>query len=325
MGGMSEEPESLAPRHPLYLDVPMMTSFLAYLEGGVAESLERISTSKDDISRQREGGAGLKVPSVFSMLGFDASGRMASTTASGSTDEVKIARQHTSASLFNLLYDQLQAESMLKTFGGAAEDLSTLVIGDLVQVTGRYVGNPLEDVLAVVNQLLPYFAPDASTSAREASSHREAGRSGNPAKKAAARPRTPEELAAQAAEESSRFGMAVVQQMYVEIQSSSVSDVMLRTDSGLRIVATVAREFLTEQVAAMLRSSHATVLGKITALPGESESINLTRRTAMGAMDGEQARDILNSFTGDDGMAWNTEDPIVNGPTAQIMPLAIYI
>ena len=204
--------------------------------------------------------------------------------------------------------------------------LADLAIGDLVEV---HIGNPLEDFLVVVHQLLPYFADDtdSDTTSQDANSGKNARKSGNPAKKAAAAPA--EELAAdeaaKQAQQAQRFGIAVMRQMYVEIQESTVSDVMLKTDSGVRIVATVAREFLTEQVAAMLRSSYATILGKVTALPGDSESINLTRRTAMGAMDGEQARQVLNSFTGTEAQEWNPEDPIVLGPTAQIVPLAIHV
>lgn len=335
---MSEDATGAPPRHPLYLDVPMMTSFLAYLEGGVADTLERVSTSKADVSKQKEGGAGVKVPSVFSILGFDASGRMASTTASGTVDEFKIARQHTSASLFNLLYDELQAQSMIKTFGGSADDLSELRIGDLVELDGRYTGNPLEDLLAVVNQFLRYFASDGTddTSSADIGPREAAKRSGNPAKKSQAGRLTAEAVAAQeaarlqaeerAAQQAEQaFGLVVAQQMLVEVQGSPVADVVLKTESDLRIVATVAREFLTDQVSALLRSSNATILGKVTALAGEGEAINLTRRTVMGALGGEQVREILNSATGSEGFAWNTEDPIVSGPTAQVMPLAIYI
>jgi hypothetical protein len=330
---MSEDATATPPRHPLYLDVPMMTSFLAYLEGGVADSLERVSTSKADTSSQREGGAGAKIPSILSFVGLDLSGRMASTAASGMVDEFKIARQHTSASLFNLLYDNLHAQSMVKKFEGGPEGLSQLTIGDLIEVQGRYVGNPLEDLLALLSQMLPYFAPD-ETGASHSDERRtsSAGRSGNPAKRAQSRPATAEELAAQElarqqqeAEENSALGFRLMQQMYLDVQASTVSDVVLRTESSVRIVATVAREFLTEQVSALLRSSNATILGKVTALLSESDSVNLTRRTVLGAMNGEQARDLLNGATGPEGFAWNSEDPIVFGPTAQVMPLAIYI
>lgn len=326
----TEDPTSTPPRHPLYLDVPMMTSFLAYLEGGVADSVEQVSMSKADSSRQRDGGGGLKAPSVFGLLGLDLSGRISSTDASGSTEEVKIARLHTSASLFNLLYDRLHGESMVKAFDGNEEHLNTLTNGDLVEVDGRYEGNPLEDVLAVFNQIIPYVWPEDSEPAgpRDSKSEKATRRSGNPAKKSqgthtalgAQLDRTSED-----SDEDQQIGVRLIQQMHTEVRGSSVSDVVLKTESDLRIVATVAREFLTDQVSAMLRSSQVTVLGKVTAIADHSESINLTRRTVMGAFDGDQARQMLSDATSGGGLMMNSADPIVTGPTIQVMPLAIYV
>ena len=71
----AEPPAAPGLFHPVYLDVPMMISFLA-LRDGVA--FEDTTTRRDSqtTSRERERSARVRRPSLGSLLGFDASGRM---------------------------------------------------------------------------------------------------------------------------------------------------------------------------------------------------------------------------------------------------------
>jgi hypothetical protein len=318
---MTDAPPKV-PRHPLYLDVPMMTSFLAYLEGGVAAKIEQVTTATADATKQKEGGAGLKTPSIMGLLGVDISGKLAATSSTNSSEELRVARQHTSASLFNVLHDQLRSGALLHSLS-TSDQLDGLAAGDIVELSGRYEGNPLEDLLAMMNQLLPYIDVDESNRTPEGNGS--AKRSGNPARKAAAgKAPDPATAAAEAAKSASNAGIQLFRQMHRDVQESPVSDVVLRTESGLRVVATVAREFFTTEVSAMLKASNATVVGKVTSVE-RTDPINLTRRTVLGAMDSDQARQMLLSIGESEDFNFAVTDPIVEAPTLQLMPLAIYI
>ena len=192
--------------HPVYLDVPMMISFLAALRGGVTfgDTLTRRDARTD--SKQREAAAKVKLPSLGSLLGFDASGRMGRSEETEASEETQAVRQHTAASLFNALYEALDEEGLLRRIESAA-DLTDVATGEVVEIAGDFVGNPLEPVVAFFKQAVPYFdmareasdmpPPDVGklyaevaqvqVEAEELSDRAAAaGRSGNPAMKAQA-------------------------------------------------------------------------------------------------------------------------------------------
>src|ERR1700680_4428832 len=87
--------------YPVYLDVPMLISFLAALEGGV--SLEDQSTSRLSRSSgsEREGKIRAGLPSILSLLSLDMSGRLSAKSEDQTGEETVAVRRHTEASLFN--------------------------------------------------------------------------------------------------------------------------------------------------------------------------------------------------------------------------------
>jgi hypothetical protein len=109
--------------------------------------------------------------------------------------------------------------------------------------------------------------------------------------------------------------------MYEDVKVSPVSDVLISTDEGLSLVATVAREFFTEQVSAQLRSSVVNVIGKVALVSG-SEPINLMRRTVLAMADEADTADMFSGFP---GMQNSSERIHIQPPFVQVMPLAIYI
>jgi hypothetical protein len=163
---MSEPSPGYSLLHPVYLDVPMMVSFLAHLEGGV--SVEEEQTAKQSGARQRllKGRAGLRA-----RLGPIGSGDFG---AEGSTErreedslESKTSRHHTAASLFNLLYDYLTEDGQLVQVEDSG-DLDPLRPGQLVELTGEYLGNPLEESLALLAAFMPYIKAQKEAEAEQA-------------------------------------------------------------------------------------------------------------------------------------------------------------
>lgn len=149
--------EALRVLHPVYLDVPMMVSFLASLTGGVSFEDETTHRSASSSERGREAGGGIRLPSIGSLFGLDASGRVHRQEQDDDSQEVKAVRQHTAASLFNALYETLKNEHSVIRIDDA-EDLKRLRPGDIVEITGEFVGNPLQEIIGFFAQALPYFA-----------------------------------------------------------------------------------------------------------------------------------------------------------------------
>lgn len=318
--------------HPVYLDVPMMTSFLAHLEGGVAvheEATERESGARE---RALKGRAGLRLrlfPLGDGEVGIEGSQQRRDETSF----EYRTERHHTAASLFNILYDYLQEDEQVISLSLASQ-LAELHSGELIELAGEYLGNPLEEVLAFFATILPYIEAqeEVEKSALEAAAKKAKGshRSGSPAKRAAA-PAAEQEAAAaltvlqESLENRDReFGARMVLRMGEDISVAPVHDLLFRTSEGLAAVVTVSSEFSSRTTNEYLRAGGFRVVGKVTRVVNEGDSINLTRRTVLGAAGPAVAQQIVGSVQGTD-VQLDVANPIVEGPAVQILPMAIFI
>lgn len=354
-------PDSPSLLHPVYLDVPMMVSFLASLEGGVAFEDETTRSSRTTTSRERSASGGVRIPALSSLLGFDASGRMGKTDSGEQGEETKVVRQHTAASLFNSLHDALTEGDLVNRIE-SVDVLEQVNPGDVVEICGEFVGNPLEEVLAFIGQALPYLdisqedvdvdpevvaaeAAEAETLMEQAQALEEqaaeARRSGSPAKQAAAseleqraaETKANAESKAQSAMElfeplaekqNQEIGLQLLVQMKDDLTHSPVHDMVIR-GPGFDAVLTLASEFFTDAANAFLRAGVFRVVGKATRVLQAEDQINLARRTVLGAAGPDLARDLLQGIGDNDVIQLETVDPIVEDPAVQILPLAVYL
>ncbi len=224
-------------------------------------------------------------------------------------------RHHTAASLFNILYGYLREDDECRDVS-EPEHLIELKAGQLIEFTGEYLGNPLEDILNFFGALKPYLDPDVTPAAAPANA-----RSGNPAKKAAAA------AAAQPApaQATDNEGLKLMAMMAKDIEASPVHDLLFETSEGLEAVVTVATEFYNEGTKENLREGEFRVVGKVTKVLQDGDSINLTRRTVMGATGSDMAQDTIDGFRNVDELSLNVADPIVSGPAVQVLPMSIFV
>jgi hypothetical protein len=135
-------------RYPLYLDVPMMISFLASLQDGIA--YDKTVNRKTARGRKRWGQAeaGLKLPPVTALLSFNAQGKLAREGKQDESEEEQVVRRHTEASFFNILYKALLDDGAVRNIDSLDQaDWTELHSGELVQVTGEVFRNPLQQVV----------------------------------------------------------------------------------------------------------------------------------------------------------------------------------
>jgi hypothetical protein len=128
--------------YPLYLDVPMMTSFAAAIQDGIAYGSD-ITQRKDQqrsVSREAEGRAGIPFMSIFStLLSLDARGKITGDKAAGEGEEIKLVRRHTEASLFMRLRQTLMDDNRILQIK-SIDDLEPLKGSEqayLVEINGQ--------------------------------------------------------------------------------------------------------------------------------------------------------------------------------------------
>jgi len=309
--------------HPLYLDVQMMFSFLAYLQGGVALGGEGVWTATGSVESTGKASGKLKLPFLAPLLGAELSADGSRAAKSSDSAEYKAAWHHTAASLFNALYAYLHEDGKVFELS-SPNDLVDLKHGSLVELEGQYLGNPFEAVLALAAQFASYR--DAGLTEGPGQPPKDPKRSGNPAARSnASRPRSQEEIEAQAEKEAQDFGLRISLQMRDELARSPVRDVLLVTGEGLRVVLTAAAEYFSDETREFLRSGQFKVIGKVTRILTESDELNLTRRTIIGAAGPEVARQIVQGFSTLPNIYSADPDPIISSPAVQILPMSIFI
>lgn len=326
MAKRDEEPSARGPLtgselvHPIYLDVPMMVSFLAAAEGGVSFEGESKPIEGTQTAKEREAGGGFRLPGLGSLLSFDASGRLKNADTGTTSSEVTTVRRHTEASLFNLLRARLNADGAVTNLTSEAQ-LSELKAGDLIQVAGEVSGNPLEQILDLLARIAPYLgldleAPSGKSSGSGLGNQKRNKQRGNQQGRQA---QTQEDEAALGQEEIRLF-----MTMRADLESATVRDLVLDGPDDIRAVLTLSREFLHESSEDYLLGGHFTVLGKVTRVLELGDHINLTRRTALRLMGPEHTREMVAGINSDADVELDVGDPVVEDSGIQLLPLAIF-
>lgn len=188
-------------------------------------------------------------------------------------------------------------------------DVAGVAPGDLVAVRGRSRGNPMLTLLDFVGTSLPLVLDAAPSRPRRAAS-RAAG-AGDPA-------------AGDTAAEQQRVMAGVVAAAREQLRSAAVLDVVLVTDAGLTVVLVLPRASVGAECEALLQDGTFEVVGKVTAVVGEGAGINLLRRSVLGAGGPEPGREVLGLLE-ESGLQLDVGDPLVTGPTLQVLPLAVLL
>lgn len=310
--------------HPIYLDVPMMLSFLAHLEGGVSVSESERTTATGARERYLKARGGIRAK-LFAIGDANFEGEGSHQNREETQTESQTERHHTEASLFNLLYDYLTEDGKAILID-EPNHLTDLQSGQLVEFSGEFLGNPIENVLAFFDAFLPYMEedePEKGSPAPKPPTKAQRNRSGNPAVKASAALQQTQQPIAE--DNNSEEGIRVLRRMSQDMKSAPVHDLLFRTEHELEAVVTVASLYYSATTTEHLRAGKFRVVGKVTRVLGEGQSINLMRRTVLGVAGPALANNVLSSVTNSDDFHLDVPDAIVSGPAIQVLPMAIFI
>jgi hypothetical protein len=311
--------------HPIYLDVPMMVSFLAAVEGGVSFEDETRMVEGAESSKEREASIGLKLPALVSLFGVDASGRYKDAGTDSTSNEVRTVRRHTEASLFNLLRARLEADDAVVQLADAAS-LQGLETGDLVEVAGEIKGNPLQEVLDFVERFAPYMGINLDAKPSGTHKQRRNKQRGNQSLRQMQQNEEQSQQSDQQDDEVplSEEDVRLYLTMRADLDRAGVRDLVLDGPEGMRAVLTLSREFLHSSSEEYLLGGRFKVLAKVTRVLTNGDFINMTRRTALGVAGPELSREIVGAFRNQSDLSIEVSDPVVEEPGVQLLPLAIF-
>jgi len=194
----------------------------------------------------------------------------------------------------------------------SAADLDGVAVGDVVEIRGESLGNPLFTALDFVATMLPLVV--------------------GPEPPVDARPRRPAPTAAAAAARAAADDEAGTQRVLIGtvlaardgLRANAVVDVLLRTERGLTAVLVLDRTALTSAGEEQLRDGTFRVVGKVTSVLGADDHINLFRRTPIAATGVEASRDMVSELI-EAGVEVEVSDPVVQGPAVQVLPFVVLV
>lgn len=326
---MSEtEPPSLVQLvHPLYLDVPMMTSFLAAIEDGIAygSSVKLIQATQRQLGTAGEAEAGIPSLGILSsVLNLSLRGKIEKNQTTDDNEEVEQVRKHTEASLFMRLRSILQEDKQIIVVNDDS-DLSRVEHGSLVEATGQIFRSPAGEALDAafrVMSMLGLRVPEEAALSSQKQGGRQGGRQSQPQMDAL------EELTQALERPTSDFLLRFMHRLRDDLTKSKIVDVVMKlpNSKNLSIVIAVSSEFLHEGDFEHLLSGQYTVLGKATRVLRNEGMINLYSRSTLSSLLGEkkmqEAVDVLQeNFVNSD----TKRSEHIFPPAIQLIPLAIFV
>lgn len=315
---MSEQVELV---HPLYLDVPMMTSFLAALEDGVAYGADVRRRQQRQSTTAGSGDAPLAEPQasiLASLFDFNLRGEITGNNAVGDSEEVTLIRKHTEASLFMRLRRLLQSNALLTEID-SVQLLPSIRHSSLVEITGQITRNPLSDILEAFSRFATFMgvAIPAGNSPKPQGSKSHQGNQ--------RRQQLPGGQAAAVSIDQPTLDL--FSRMQKDMEESKVLDVVMHpmTIPDLTVVIALGVEFMQQGTLDYILSGNFTVLGKVSRVLKEDETINLFQRSAFSFFDSSLVGSAFEGIQKSDGLNLSKQASVVKAPALQIIPLAIYV
>lgn len=145
--------------YPIYLDTPMMTAFLASLEGGISE--ETSIEGKTTNSKEKSGKVsfGIKVSELISSLvGANAEADLSRKVSDNLESQYKSTIKFPNATLFIRLRNLLAEQNVIKKID-SLKSFDKVSIGDIIEVQGLTKSPPSFELRNIATQLMPVVIP----------------------------------------------------------------------------------------------------------------------------------------------------------------------
>ena len=148
--------------HPIYLDVPMLVSFAAAVQGELALEAEVTAEKKGSGSTAANASGKFGLSKLFqALVDASASVELAGKISNESNEIRKESRSYTEASIAIILYHQLQQSGDYIVKLESVEDIQKYTPGTLVEIAGTVEKNAVDAVIDYLDaaDILSRMAP----------------------------------------------------------------------------------------------------------------------------------------------------------------------
>jgi hypothetical protein len=322
--------------YPIYLDTPMMTAFLASLEGGLLEETTFESKLADAQESARTGAFSIKVANLLSnLVAPEARAELAKKVSESLEAHYKSNLRFPNASLFIRLRELLLDQEAIKV-SKSAEQIGEVSVGDLVEFNGAAIPGPAYQIRRAFAQMLPIIGPINDVQiAQLDQTLATLGNAviGQPIKigKDTSTPSNPQDLkavkgmiAAQQAKMRAEASMyQAMGDVFTNLFPQDNLETILFRGQDFQAVARIYPALVRDERIQDIYDANWHCLGKVIATLSEAEEYDLLKGSVISYMAKDQFPSLTNILNNEDINVQTTE-PKVKGPALVLATLAIF-
>lgn len=287
---------------PVYLNQRIVFDLIAMLQDGMS-TVTRITSSEGNKTNdsQKYGTSFGLGQALSSLLKIDVSGERNKLTEGKAETQKSEERVHTPASLFQKLRSILIEKDKLKV----ADQAYSPRPGDIIEFSTSLRRNPIihsMDIFCGLLELATAFTPPQQQSSNKKNRSN-----------------------------SNDLGLLKTQLMKLADEFKTGDSIDVVSDLSVwkyKAVITLEKEYLNDPSMSDLVDGHFQVAGKvIRVIDSESESVDLLRKSSMGAMKKETLQTAFSQFTNASDVGGFDVPKIemeIKGPVIQLIPIAIF-
>lgn len=310
--------------YPIYLDTPMMISFVAALEGGYA--LENALKYTNEAS----GGMAGQVSGEFGLSKIFTSLAAANIKGSGSLDgkltkseESQIILKHTEASLFMRLRDELISKDRILFLDDYNEEKWKQIQSlDIVEISGILHLSPINEIIRMAERFIPFMQPPVTQQPTHSNGNRNKSSRANVQLAGTASVTT-----APANVSNAEATISLIKGLRADLEASPLFDMLLKSEGqwNKSAIIDLSADVLSLDHQERLRCGKVFVLGKATRILAPGESISLYRRSVFGYAAQDIITQLAHEFNSIPGISVKLEAAAIEHPAVEIVPMAIYV
>ena len=299
--------------HPIYLDVPMLVSFAAAIQGGLSLESEVTREKEANKSGSAKVAGKFGLSNLFSNLFDVAAEADISGSAAGRNQETRHElKSHTEASIAILLYDELRRDKRYLTQPQDATVLSKVNPGTLVEVAGILEKNAVDtviDYIDAVNILSSLAGPTQSTT---------------PTGKQQA-------SGTQVSKKTQQTNQSMLEKMRGTLDKdrkrTPISNVILRCTEppDVNVVVTLRTANLRDLTLSELHKNNVRVVGKVTRIVEEGQSMSTFENYGMSLLKPDVLKQMFDGLADSKDVVAKFSEVQIKGPAVQILPLMIFV
>lgn len=291
--------------HPIYLDVPMLVSFAAAVQGGLALEAEVTAEKKGSGAASANASGKFSLSKLFQLLvDTSTSAELTASLSNESHETRKESKSYTEASIAIILYHQLQQSGDYIVKLENIEDIQKYTPGTLIEIAGTIEKNAVDaviDYLDAVDILSRMAHPNTQ-------------------------PQVKGKGTTQSKKPQSEIGI-IRETLDQDRKRTPISNVVVRCSEpkDLNVVVTLRTDNLRDLTLSELHRNNVRIVGKITRSIEQGEAMSSFENYGMAMLSPQILNEIFSQITNTEGIVAPFTDVQVEGSAFQILPLMIFV